>query len=141
MARVTGLVVGAAMIFVTTGVFADSFDGKWTGEMDCAKLSFTNGAMKVPFELSVTGAMVTYSRQISNPDGSEFVGIEEGTGIVSGDGTIKLKSVAKAASRKLNFTGAYAGKLTAASGSLTGTQTWSSANGSEDRDCTITIQR
>jgi len=108
--------------------------------MSCAKLSFASGPAKIPFEVTVSGALVTYSRQVSSSDGSEFIGIEEGTGIVSPDGKITMKAVGKSAGRKLNYTATYSGNLTDTSGSLTGTQAWTSEHGTEDRACTITLQ-
>jgi hypothetical protein len=119
---------------------AQSFDGKWAGEMDCAKLSFASGPAKIPFEFTVSNALVSFSKQVSSADGSDFIGIEEGTGIVSPDGKVTLKAVGRAASRKLSYTATYTGNLTDASGTLAGTQIWTTDKGSEDRACTITVQ-
>ena len=140
MARIVVSVACSVLLSAATGAVAQSFDGKWAGEMSCAKLSFASSPAKIPFEVTVSGALVTYSRQVSSSDGSEFIGIEEGTGIVSPDGKITMKAVGKSAGRKLNYTATYSGNLTDMSGSLTGTQAWTSEHGTEDRACTITLQ-
>ncbi len=137
----TPLLAGCVLFLSAAGALAEPVDGKWAGEIACPKLSFTPGAVKVPFELTVSGSLVTYSREVSRPDSSEFIGIEEGTGVVSHDGSVTLKVVGKSAGRKLGYTASYTGKLSGTAGTLTGTQTWTSEQGSEVRDCTITLQR
>jgi hypothetical protein len=131
----------AALLISMTAALPASFEGKWAGEIACPKLSLAPASVNVPFELTVSGALATYSREVSHPDTSNFVGIEEGTGIVSQDGNITLKVVGKSAGHRLGYTASYNGKLSGDSGALSGSQKWTSDDGNEDRDCTVTLKR
>jgi hypothetical protein len=84
---VRALAVCSAVFCVTTSdrVLAQAFDGAWTGEMSCAKLSFTRGPLKVPIDLTVSGGMATYSKDVLSADGSRIIGTEEGTGTVAAE--------------------------------------------------------
>ena len=43
----------ACRLLQTPAAATDDFDGKWTGTINCAKLSFTKGPFKVPMEMKV----------------------------------------------------------------------------------------
>ena len=64
---------------------AEDFDGKWSGTINCAKLSFTKGPFKVPMDMTVDKGAASYVRDVYNKDGTQVVGTEEGTGTI-GDG-------------------------------------------------------
>src|SRR4249919_3444690 len=72
-----------------TRVAAQGFEGKWRGEINCSKLSFTKGPQKVPIEVVVSGVNATFTRKVWNEDSSAVVGTEEGGGEVEAGGAIK----------------------------------------------------
>ena len=48
---------------------AEGFDGKWTGTISCAKLSFTKGPFKTAIDMTVDKGAVSYARDVYNRDG------------------------------------------------------------------------
>lgn len=122
---------------------AQAFDGKWTGTINCAKLSFTKGALKVPMDMTVSGADATYMRDVLNADGSRIVGTEEGTGTVAADGKISLAATWKSADERprYTYTASYAGVLSGKSATIKGAQVWSFDRKTENRNCTIALKR
>lgn len=126
-----------------TGAAAETPDGTWRGEMNCAKLSFTKGSQKVPVEVVVSGRSVTLARKVWNQDNSSVVGTEEGSGEVDANGEIKISSVWKStgATPRFAFTASYLGRLQIDVGSHSGTQVWTFDGRTENRVCSVSLKR
>jgi hypothetical protein len=126
-----------------TRIAAQGFEGKWLGEMSCAKLSFTKGQQKVPIEVVVSGSKATFARKVWNQDNSAVVGTEEGAGEVDAGGAIKLSSEwrSSAPNPRYTFSASYAGNLKSGVGSLKGTQVWRFGGNTENRACSIPLKR
>ena len=82
---------------------AGPLDGKWSGDITCAKLSFTTGTVKVPMSMTVADNKATYSREVLNHDGSRVVGTEEGNGSVAPDGAISIAATWKSATENARY--------------------------------------
>lgn len=140
--RWLGSSIGVLAIVCTTGAAAQSVDGTWRGEMTCAKLSFTKGSQRVPFEMTVKGGAATFARKVWNQDRSAIVGTEEGGGTVSAAGTAALSAVWKSAgTARYTYTASYEGKLAGRGGRLGGRQVWTVVGKTENRDCTINLKK
>jgi hypothetical protein len=122
---------------------AQSFNGTWSGQITCAKLSFTKGTQKVPMTLTVSGDQATYSREVYNKDNTAVVGTEEGTGVIASNGAITLTSTWKStgANPKYNYTASYSGTISRNAANLRGAQVWKFDAKTENRDCTIALKR
>ena len=68
----------ASCCLLPSAMAADEFDGKWTGTINCAKLSFTKGPFKVPMDMTIDKGAVTYVRDVYNKDGTQVVGTGSG---------------------------------------------------------------
>jgi hypothetical protein len=135
--------VAAGCVLQAPSAFAEGFDGKWSGTISCAKLSFTKGPVKTAMEMTVDKGAATYSRQVYNADGSRIVGTEEGTGTIGDGGKLTLAATWKSAAEKprYTYTASYAGTISGKSANLKGTQVWSFDGKTENRACTITLKR
>jgi hypothetical protein len=73
---------------------AQSFDGRYTGKLDCAKLAYTDADLSgEPVSLTISGGKVSYARTLYEHNRSEVVGKETGAGSVTPDGSITLSAV------------------------------------------------
>jgi hypothetical protein len=140
MLQILGLALTAGAL-ATTAALAQSLDGAWRGQMNCAKLSFTKGPQSVPITVSVSGSSANFSRQVYNEDRSAVVGGETGNGTVSTAGAISLNGAFRSGSGNSSFTATYAGTLKGGSGSLRGTQVWTYGGKTENRGCTISLKK
>ena len=123
---------------------AESFDGKWTGTINCAKLSFTKGPFKVPLEMTIEKGAVTYIRDVYNKEGTQVVGTEEGSGTIGDGGKLTQTATWKSTQERprYSYTASYAGTIAAKSANVKGTQVWKSVDGkTENRACTIALTR
>ena len=137
-------IAAACCLLQTPAGAADDFDGKWTGTINCAKLSFTKGPFKVPMEMTVDKGAATYVRDVYNKDGTQVVGTEEGTGTIGDGGKLTLTGTWKSTIERprYTYTASYSGTVAAKSASLKGTQVWKSVEGkTENRACTIALKR
>ena len=133
----------ACCLLKTVAMAADDFDGKWTGTINCAKLSFTKGPFKVPMEMKVDKGAATYVRDVYNKDGTQVVGTEEGSGTING-GKLTLTATWKSAQERprYSYTASYSGTISAKAANLKGTQVWKSVDEkTENRACTIALKR
>lgn len=73
MRSIMALAAGATILGATASAQAQSFDGAWTGQITCAKLSFTTGTLKTAMEMKVEKGQASYSRDVFNKDGSRVV--------------------------------------------------------------------
>jgi hypothetical protein len=128
----------AGCCLLHTPATAEDFDGKWTGTINCTKLSFTKGPFKVPMEMTVDKGAASYVRDVYNKDGAQVVGTEEGTGKLTLTATWK-STIERA---RYTYAASYSGTVAAKSASLKGTQVWKSVDGkTENRACTIALKR
>lgn len=143
MRSIMALAAGATILGATASAQAQSFDGAWTGQITCAKLSFTTGTLKTAMEMKVEKGQASYSRDVFNKDGSRVVGNESGAGTVAADGALTLNATWKSAEEKprYTYTASYSGKLSGKAGTLKGTQVWSFDGKTENRSCSITLKR
>ena len=138
------LIAGSCCLLQAPAGAADDFDGKWTGTINCAKLSFTKGPFKVPMDMTVEKGTATYVRDVYNKDGTQVVGTEEGTGTIGDGGKLTLTGTWKSTIERprYSYTASYEGTVSAKSANLKGTQVWKSVDGkSENRACTIALKR
>jgi hypothetical protein len=137
-------IAATCCLLLTPGMAADDFDGKWTGTIGCAKLSFTKGPFKVPLEMTVEKGAATYVRDVYNKDGTQVVGAEEGSGTIGDGGKLTLTATWKSSQERprYTYTASYSGTVAAKSANLKGTQVWKSVDGkTENRACTIALKR
>jgi hypothetical protein len=135
--------IAACCLLQTPAAVAEDLDGKWTGIINCAKLSFTKGPFKVPMDMTVEKGAATYVRDVYNKDGTQVVGTEEGTGTIDG-GKLTLTGTWKSTIERprYSYTASYSGTVSAKSANLKGTQVWKSVDGkTENRACTIALKR
>jgi len=135
--------IATCCLLQTAAAPADDFEGKWTGTINCAKLSFTKGPFKVPMDMTVEKGAATYIRDVYNKDGTQVVGTEEGTGTIDG-GKLTLTATWKSTQERprYTYTASYLGTISAKSANLKGTQVWKSVDGkTEDCACTIALKR
>src|SRR6201981_383707 len=136
-------IIAASCWTLPAATAAEGFDGKWTGTINCAKLSFTKGPFKVPMEMNVEKGAATYIRDVYNKDGTQVVGTEEGTGMIDG-GKLTLTATWKSTQERprYSYTASYSGTISAKSANLKGTQVWKSVDEkTENRACTIALKR
>jgi hypothetical protein len=133
-------------VFVFAGLLAASFvtanaqtlEGKFRGGYVCEKLPTTRDILRAPIDLAVDGNKVQFARPLFNLNGSRVVGSEMAAGTIDANGQVHLTSQWS----YLGFTAnaQYSGTLTAAGGTLTGTQTWSGPGAnSVSRTCTAAL--
>ena len=122
---------------------AEDFDGKWSGTINCAKLSFTKGPFKVPIDMAVDKGAVTYARDVYNRDGTRVVGTEEGKGTIGDGGKLTLTATWKSTEERprYTYTASYDGSFKGNAANLKGTQVWSFDGKTENRACTIALKR
>jgi hypothetical protein len=142
-ARFLAIAAAGALLLPSSSALTQTFDGKWTGTINCARLSFTKGPLNVPMEMMVSGPAAAYARDVLNVDGSRIIGTEEGTGTVGADGKVSLTATWKSADERprYTYTATYAGVLNGKSGAIKGAQVWSFDGKTENRNCTITLKR
>jgi hypothetical protein len=122
---------------------AQSFDGNWTGQISCAKLSFTRATQTVPITMTISGGSASYSRQVYNEDNSAVVGTEVGSGTVAATGAIAVSArwQSAGAAPRFTYTASYSGTIAGNAATLQGTQVWSFDGKTENRSCSITMRR
>jgi hypothetical protein len=130
------LAFGPSLRFVAN---AQVLNGAYKGTFDCAKLPWTKGPQHVAIEVDVADGKASYSRSVYNSDNSAVVGTETGTGSVDADGAIRLTGGWHG--KRDGYEGIYTGKLTAAGGSLRGTQNWNYEGKNYSRECSMTLKR
>ena len=122
------------LLGTTTGAGAQSVDGAWTGQITCVMLIFT---AKAAMEMTVANGQASYS-------GSRGVGTESGSGAVAADGDITLTGSGTSAAEdkpRYTYTASYSGKISGGAATLKGTQAWSFDGKTENRACSIALER
>jgi hypothetical protein len=132
------LSLALAGVFAATAAHADPIMGPFRGSLVCAQLKTTNNILRAPLDVIVRKSDVIFARPVFNANGSIVTGSELGSGTIDADGKMHLTSTWEFGS--YGFTGDYSGVITAAGGTLTGTQLWHATNGMVDtRACMAAI--
>src|ERR1700676_669845 len=111
-------------------------EGRYRGMIVCEKMADTPNTdiLHVPLDLIVRGGNVQFARPTFNPTVTRVTGSELGIGTIEPDGKLHLTSEWNF--RGVGFQGDYSGTLTAAGGTISGTQTWHGPNGIDgSRSC------
>lgn len=118
-----------------------SIEGKFRGGYVCGKLPTTRGILQAPLDVIISGGHVEFARPLFNPDGTVVVGTELGAGDIDANGRLHLTSAWSYLGFKAR--GEYGGMLTPSGGTLTGSQVWTNADGSDPltRDCAAALVR
>jgi hypothetical protein len=109
-------------------------DGHYQGMFVCEKLPTVPTFLRAPLDIIVAGTDVRFARPMFNPEANRVVGTEMASGTLAADGKVVLASKGTAASNAA-FVGNYAGTLSLSGGTLTGTQVFTTPNGSRTRTC------
>jgi hypothetical protein len=136
---VATLTMFSSLLF-TESALSQSFDGEYTGKLNCAQLPYTRAELDAePVALTIAGGKASYSRTLYDRDRSEVVGKETGSGAVAPDGSITLSG--GWTGRRDTLKASYRGKLTGGGASLSGTHIISYEGKTYNRTCTMTIRR
>ena len=108
-------------------------DGHYQGMFVCEKLPVTPMFLRAPLDIIVLGNDVRFARPMFNPEGNRVLGTEMASGMLAADGKVLFTS--KGNGLNATFVGSYSGTLSVAGGTLTGTQVFTSPNGSHTRNC------
>ena len=111
-------------------------DGHYQGMFVCEKLPMVPTFLRAPLDIIVAGTDVRFARPMFNPEANRVVGTEMASGALAADGKVLLTSKATAAGNaNATFVGSYSATVSLAGGTLTGTQVFTSPNGSRTRNC------
>jgi len=117
---------------------SQSFDGQYTGKLDCAKLAYTDADLSAePVALTISGGRVSYSRTLYEHNRSEVVGKETGGGAVTPDGSVTLSG--GWTGRRDSVKASYRGKFSGGSAALSGRHIISYEGKTYNRTCSMTI--
>jgi len=132
------LLMTVAGSLVATAAYAEPIAGPFRGMLVCSQLKTTNNILRAPLDVIAGSSGVIFARPIYSANGSFVVGSELGSGTLDADGKIHLTSTWENGGN--GFTGDYSGKLSAAGGTLTGTQAWHARDGMvETRSCAAAL--
>ena len=136
--RVIVAVAMLASLLSAPAARAQSFDGQYTGKLDCAKLAYTDADLSgEPVSLTISGGKVSYSRTLYEHNRSEVVGKETGAGSVTSDGSVTLSG--GWTGRRDSVRASYRGKFSGASATLSGRHVISFEGKTYNRTCSMTI--
>jgi hypothetical protein len=137
----SGVIAAVAMhasLLSAPAVRAQSFDGQYTGKLDCAKLAYTDADLSgEPVSLTISGGKVSYARTLYEHNRSEVVGKETGAGSVTSDGSITLSG--GWTGRRDSVRASYRGKFSGGSATLSGRHVISFEGKTYNRTCSMTI--
>jgi len=131
ISRILVLAAVAAGPLLSSDASAQSLQGKFRGTYVCEKLPTTRDILRAPLDLAVDGGGVVFARPLFNLDGSRVAGSELGRGTIEDSGRLHLTSEWSILGNTAR--GDYSGTLASTGGTLTGTQTWTGADGSAIR--------
>jgi hypothetical protein len=136
--RVIAAVAMLASLLSAPAARAQSFDGQYSGKLDCAKLAYTDADLSgEPVSLTISGGKVSYSRTLYEHNRSEVVGKETGAGSVTSDGSVTLSG--GWTGRRDSVRASYRGKFSGASATLSGRHVISFEGKTYNRTCSMTI--
>jgi hypothetical protein len=131
-----GLVVVTCAL-MSAAAMAEGRDGAYRGMIVCEKLKNSQFMLRAPLDVTISGKTVVAARPVFNVRGTLVVASEIATGSIADDGTIKFNSNWQGGGS--SFEGSYSGTIVDKTGTLTGTQNWTTATGKETRNCTAAI--
>ena len=108
-------------------------DGHYQGMFVCEKLPMTPTFLRAPLDIIVAGTDVRFARPMFNLEANRVLGTEMASGTLAADGKVLFTS--KGMAVNATFQGSYSGTLSLSGGTLTGTQVFTSPNGSRTRNC------
>jgi hypothetical protein len=117
-----GLVVVTCAL-MSAAAMAEGRDGAYRGTMVCTKLSSSQFILRAPLDITISGKAVVAS--------------EIATGNIADDGPISFNSNWHGGAS--SFAGSYSGTIVDKTGTLTGTQNWTTVTGKETRNCTAAV--
>ncbi|HXF87420.1 MAG TPA: hypothetical protein VNK48_03580 [Xanthobacteraceae bacterium] len=136
----TTMAIAAAGAFYLADAAAQSFDGRYRGVLNCAKLPFTDAPLDTePVELRIANGKVSYSRALYGANRKTVVGKETGSGSVSADGTITLSG--GWTGQRDSLQASYRGKFVAGAATLDGKHMVTYQGRPYDRNCTLSFMR
>ena len=127
------LAIGA-LVFSSHAAMADTRDGAYRGMIVCEKLKNSPFSLRAPLDITVNGKAAIAVRPIFNVRGTQVVASEIATGNIADDGSIKF--ISNWHGGAASFEGSYSGVIGDKTGTLAGTQSWTTAGGKELRNCT-----
>lgn len=131
-----GLAAGLAivtLVIASQATPAQARDGAYRGTIVCEKLKNSPFILRAPLDITVSGKAVIAVRPIFNVRGTQVVASEIATGNMADDGSIKFMSNWHGGAA--SFEGSYSGVIGDKTGTLAGTQSWTTAGGKELRNC------
>jgi len=138
--KAIGLAAGMAITALTSlsnAARADALDGAYRGMIVCEKMKNSKFMLQAPVDITIAGKTVTAARPIFNISGNRVVASEIATGMLGDDGSVTLKSNWQGGGS--SFQGSYSGVITEKSGTLTGTQERTTADGKQLRACSVAV--
>jgi len=136
MLEAIGLVV-VSLAMMSNAAMAEGRDGAYRGTIVCTKLNNSQFILRAPLDITVSGKTVVAARPVFNLPGTLVVATEIATGSIADDGAISFNS--KWHGGGSSFAGSYSGMIGDKTGTLTGTQDWTTVNGKETRNCSAAI--
>ena len=131
-----GLVIVTCAL-MSAAAMAEGRDGAYRGTIVCEKLKNSQFILRAPLDVTISGKTVVAARPVFNVRGTLVVASEIATGSIADDGTIKFNSNWQGGGS--SFEGSYSCTIVDKTGTLTGTQNWTTATGKETRNCTAAI--
>jgi hypothetical protein len=138
--RIAATLATFPLILSAQSALSQSFDGQYTGKLDCAQLPYTKADLDAePVALTITGGKVSYSRTLYGRDRSDVVGKETGSGAVAANGSITLSG--GWTGRRDTLKASYRGKFAGGAATLSGRHVISYEGKTYNRTCSMTIGR
>jgi hypothetical protein len=132
------LAIAATAPLLAAPASAGSFDGAYRGSYVCEKTQATQGVLRVPIDLLISGTDARFGRPLFNLKGTRVTGTELASGTIDAAGKVHLASEYVVLGFAVN--GAYDGTIGAHGGTLTGTQSWRWPDGnSGSRTCVAAL--
>lgn len=131
-----GLVV-VSLAMMSTVAMAEGRDVSYRGTIVCEKLKNSQFMLRAPLDITISGKTVVAARPVFNLPGTLVVATEIATGTLADDGTINFNSSWRGGAS--SFEGSYKGTIVDKTGTITGTQDWTTVTGKETRNCSAAI--
>ena len=140
MLRRTLEAIGLVIVTLAIGsnaAMAEGRDVAFRGTIVCEKLKNSQFMLRAPLDIAISGKTVVAARPVFNRPGTLVVATEIATGTLADDGTIAFNSTWHGGGS--SFEGSYKGTIVDKTGTITGTQNWTTVTGKETRNCSAAI--
>jgi hypothetical protein len=134
--KVIGLAI-VTLAIVSGAARTEGRDGAYSGMIVCEKLKNSQFILRAPLDITINGKTVVAARPVFNRPGTLVVATEIATGTIADDGAIAFNSTWSGGGS--SFEGSYKGMIADRTGTITGTQNWTTATGKETRNCSAAI--